>query len=244
MNLKEIMFSFILDSDLQYGKEGKVGPIFGKEDNLDLILENDHDVDFVILAGDLTENGYNGKSFCCYNYGGNTKQLQAFQENYLDPLEQENIVVRLCPGNHDRGRFPYFYQPVFSLLREKYGDIRYRFEYQHFNFICPGIYPNDIPWLEKQLNGDLPNIIFFHYNLEGPFSDWWTEKEKDDFYKTIQDYKIAGILVGHHHISKESSWNDIKTVSAAGNGYARITCDSDRGLISKVEFKKSEIILD
>lgn len=236
------MFSIIHDSDTHYGSRNKVDPRLEKEQNPDRILEHDSDVDLVIITGDLTENGYDGKSFCCYNYGGDQKQLQSFKQNYVEPLEEANIPVKLCPGNHDRGRPPYWYQPVFSYIKDRHvndssAETEYSFDYQHFRFICCGIYPKNLKWLAKQLDQEVPTILFFHYNLEGEWSDWWSDQEKEDFGKTIEGYPIAGILVGHNHISNVSDWNGHRVISSAGPGYTRIDLDPEEGEIVGIKFQ-------
>lgn len=228
------MFTFILDSDIHYGKRENNGPRTSKQRNSEYISE-ELDVDFAIVAGDLTENGYDGKRCCCFKYGGFSNQLKALKEQYIEPIEYVGIPAKLCVGNHDRGRPPYIYQPVFRYVKKRHGDIQYSFDHKNVRFICCGLYPKDTKWLKKQLKSNQANIIYFHYNLEGAWSDWWTEKEKNKFYKTIKGYPIAAILVGHQHSNKQSKWKDIDVIKCAYRGYAKITCDKN-GYIDDVDF--------
>ena len=231
------MFSIIHDSDLHFGRNGNLKARDDKESNRQVIIDNDSDSDFVIVTGDLTENGYDGKQLLCYNYGGFSKQLQMLKEDYVNPLESEGISVKLCIGNHDRGRPPYLYQPVFNYVKERHGEIEYSFDHKGFRFICCGKYPKRLEWLEEQLQENVPTIIFFHYNLEGEWSDFWKEDEKAFFSDVINGYNIVAILVGHHHISDITNWKDYTVISSAGKGYTQIILDPSDGTIYKVIFK-------
>lgn len=219
-------FKFVLDSDMHYGIREGILPREIKENNPEKIA-NMTDIDFAIVAGDLTDNGYDGKGLCCYKWGGSTNQLSELKHNYVNVIEGAGIPVKLCVGNHDRGKPPYWYQPVFDYVAKHNSGIRYTFTYENFLFICCGKYPNRIKWLKKQLVPEVPTIIFFHYNLQGNWSDWWSENQKEDFYQAIKDYNIKGILVGHHHISKISYWEGIRVISAAGPYVAVVECDED-----------------
>ncbi len=93
------------------------------------------------------------------------------------------------------------------------------------HFICLGKYPDKsaIKFLKNDLksNKDSKIVIFFHYNLTGKWSDWWSEKER--FYNVIKDYNIKAILVEHAHISRTSEWKDYLVVSAGSKKIAKCT---------------------
>lgn len=179
-------------------------------------------VDAIICAGDLTDNGTNGGSLCCWNYGGKQDQLTPLKEQFVEPLEQHTNVY-LCMGNHDTYvPWPYITHPVGNYIKKKHGALRYHFDHGIARFICLNIYPDKkgLAYLKENLSKDKSNILFFHYNLTGSFSDWWTKKEKEAFYNTIKDYPIAGIICGHLHISSTSTWRDITVIQGAGSDIA------------------------
>jgi hypothetical protein len=42
-------------------------------------------------------------------------------------------------------------------------------------------------------------ILYFHYSLEGPYSDFWEQEDKDAFARTIEGYNVLAIFHGHEH---------------------------------------------
>jgi hypothetical protein len=98
------------------------------------------------------------------------------------------------------------------------------------NLICLGLYPNKETcdnFLTDELKFVSKKIIFFHFNLEGPFSDWWSDSEKEYFYNTIQPYlgEIICIVVGHCHVTYDHLWKNIRVLSGAGS--LPLICDYD-----------------
>jgi len=231
------MLTFIHDSDLHYGKND-LGPRTIKESHPESIVSSE--AQFVIVTGDLTDNGYDGARIGPIRYGGDVDQITPLLENYVKPIEKSGKEVYLCAGNHDRGKTTLwiFHHPAVKyLIRKRHGGFKYTFRKGDLKFICCGECPKDIMWLKKQLRDqDQPTIIFFHFNLKGPYSDWWTQKQKDAFYNAIKDYKIVAILVGHHHITKVTEWKGIKVIYSASR-YSEITYDPSTGQIVEVKFK-------
>jgi hypothetical protein len=70
-------------------------------------------------------------------------------------------------------------------------------------------------------------FLIFHYNLEGSFSDFWSEDDKQAFLKLANEYKsqILGIMVGHKHQTYQNVWNGFKVFSAAGSELMKIMID-------------------
>jgi len=231
------MLVFIHDSDLHYGKRG-AKPRENKEDHPSTIAASK--AQFVIVTGDLTDNGYDGASCGCINYGGKSDQITPLLENYVHPLEEAGKEVYLCVGNHDRGKKTlgiFRHSPIKHIIRKRHNSVKYTFRKGDLLFICCGECPSDIPWLKRKLkNLDQPTIIFFHFNLEGPYSDWWSKKQKDAFYNAIKDYNILAILVGHHHITKVTTWRGIRVI-ASSNRYSVITYNPFSGLIESIKSK-------
>ncbi len=230
---------FIVDGDPQVGLETENNlPIVRKcKQNMGERLKqhestNGIKMDFVICSGDLTEHGFDAKRILFYQ-NGEHNELEVFKRDYYRNIQKCGIDVYCCAGNHDTYvKWPYVWKPVFKFLQEQYGatyglfkDFNtmglYRFLHQGVVFLCMGIYPKDIEWLKDNLpqNKESPVIIFYHYNTikSEPYSDWWSDKEKDIFYSTIKNHNVLLIINGHLHGSKEDVWNGIKILRGSGD---------------------------
>lgn len=219
-------FIFYCDSDLHFQEDetGNVRIRSDKKDNVNKI-KNDKNSSFVIVAGDMTHNGSDGKKLLCIPISGQQKQLQGYVEQYVTALA--TIPVYECMGNHDNWTyFPYIHKAVEEYIKEKFGSTCYSWKYGKVSFICLGLYPNDegLRYLNNVLDGETPTVLIFHYNLHGPWSDFWTTEEKDRFYNTIKGYKnILLIVTGHIHASEEYIWNGFKVITCGGSGLMKCT---------------------
>lgn len=231
-------FKFVLDSDLHFGSSENNGirpdKMQDRSKIIDLASDPRHQARFVVVPGDLTNNGGDGKyiDFGCYKwyYGGREDQAGAFRKQWVEPLSR-HLPVYFGAGNHDTYvPWPYFHKPIFNYVRKQFGSLRYSFQPEpRVNFICLHIYPDadGIKFLRKEL-ADKPthdHIIFFHYNFRGPLSGWWSQEEKEIFWQTIRDHNIVGLLVGHHHVSEKYEWHGIPVIKAAGSSLALCTYD-------------------
>lgn len=218
------MITFIHDSDLHYNKNSS-----RKKNNVKKILNISPD--FVIVTGDLTDNGYDGSNFLCFNYGGDEDQLTPLKQKYVNVLDYNDIPVYLCDGNHDNGRNKIPYKPVLNYIKKRHGGLNYIFEYNGVYFICCSVYPKNIKWLKKKLNKTkyYPVFIYFHYNLKDKYSDWWSDKAKQKFYNTIKDYKnIKALLEGHFHNTKVYYWNEFLVIRSSGRHFGIIQFDLNK----------------
>lgn len=78
--------------------------------------------------------------------------------------------------------------------------------------MCLGMYPDakDIQYLARDLAAvgrQRPVIIFFHYGLEGPYSNFWKAEEKEALAKAIAGYNILAIFHGHFHVAGHYLWH-------------------------------------
>lgn len=215
--------TFIVDSDIHFEHEIKQY----KSNHVKLITDlcQTEKIDAVICPGDLTNNGWNGANLCGWSYGGDYDQLTPLKEQFVEPLER-HVPVYLCAGNHDYYvPSPYIVHPVLKYICQKHGAQRYSFDINDLHFICLDRYPDSkgICFLKRDLEKHKHKkiIIFFHYNFTGPFSNWWSNKNKEKFYDTIQNYNIIALLVGHHHISKQLEWKGYKVIMAAASSFAK-----------------------
>lgn len=233
------------DTDLHYGYNNP-GPRAIKISHPEKIIATQATV--VVVTGDLTNNGYDGRNinlgFTKIKYGGDDNQVKFLKEYYIDPIEASGKELFLCAGNHDRGKSYinlFRYQPVRKLIRKRHGANTYSFVRQGLRFLIMDEYPRELTWLTNKLrkHPDDPYIIAFHFNLEGPHSNWWSGHNKRHFYRAIKKYNILALLVGHHHISKVSYWKRIRVISS-GEKFALITYDPELKVIVNVSFARTE----
>lgn len=107
-------------------------------------------------------------------------------------------------------------------------------------FFACGIYPNSKtvfldPLIADYVKGDMltgparkdktPVFFFFHYNIQGAFSDWWDDDEKDYFYEVIKDLNVKAIFCGHNHFSEYYEWKKkkIPVYQVGGTQFAKVT---------------------
>jgi DNA repair exonuclease SbcCD nuclease subunit len=249
-------FTFYLDSDIHYGSKNNRNNRFGiRDDKINNIenmlkLNNDEPCSAVIVAGDLTDSGYNGAKFLCWNYGGTENQVGLFQVDYIDPLLRV-IPTYICEGNHDTYvPWPYVAHPVADLIKARHGALNYSFVINGVTFLCCGKYPEKsvLPWLREKLESlrGKPVIVWFHYNLWGPYSDFWTEDEKYEFLKVVNPYKsdIKAILTGHIHESYNEKWEGFTVISGGGEGFMICKYDAKRGVVtSRQQLNTSNVLL-
>ncbi len=185
------------------------------------------DIEAILWAGDLTNDGTKDQFNTCL-------------QSCVTPFEQNNISVFLGHGNHDMiGQSCTNIPAPLKYIKQKYGNVHYMIDFHGLKILCCGLYPEEScsatcwnpmtkTWLVKQLakiGTTAPVVIFFHYNLVGAFSDWWTEQQKNDFYNVIQDYNIKLIITGHLHFTYTHIWKGIKTTCVGGYYFAECNWD-------------------
>ncbi len=241
-------WSIVLSSDLHFGSLKSVSGIDIRKDKKDQVkqiieMKDEHNVQMVISAGDLTEHGVDGKSFFCCRK--NTEdQLNPMIKKWVEPIENAGIDVLLTIGNHDTYTgHPYFYKPVFQYIKKKHNATCYPWIWMKYSgcytytrnnilFISLGVYPKYLKFLRKHLPKDrnYPIIIFYHYNTvdKEAYSDWWNDKEKEQFYQVIKDYNILAIINGHIHATYEKKWKNFTMLNAGGSKLIRMNMENDK----------------
>lgn len=224
--------TFLLDSDLHF----KYGIIEYKSDHVNKIIEqvSKEKIDALICAGDLTNNGWDGSHILCWKYGGEYDQLSPLKEQFVEPLEK-HLPVYLCHGNHDKYvPRPYIHHGVLNYIKKRHGGLMYSFDINDIHFVCLGMYPDKkaLEYLKKDMEKNLDKnvVIFFHFNLVGQYSDWWSDEEKENFYNVIKNYKIVALLVGHIHISKIYNWKGYPVIVSSHRSIAK--CSITNGQIT------------
>lgn len=222
------MFSFYLCGDL-HAKNGKIR--IGK-----VPKKIDPECKFIIAAGDLTDNGQSSSTIT-WNCSKPDDQLDTLIKKFIKPWEK-HMPVYLVAGNHDLWKGNNLNSAVLDYIIDKY-DANFHIDYwkagcysidvESFNFIFLNCYPKNLRFLKKALT-DRPTVLVFHYNLQGPYSDFWSQYEKEAFFNVIKDYNIRLICTGHIHINKKSYWKGIPVVQASKK-LSKITITSDNIIV-------------
>ncbi len=103
-------------------------------------------------------------------------------------------------GNHDLNPD----SPIKDKAKARHGGTDYSWDWDGVHFACLDMYPDagTLEWLHRDLARvprARPIVFFFHYSLEGPYSDFWEEAEKEAFARAIADRNVLAIFHGHEH---------------------------------------------
>jgi predicted phosphodiesterase len=244
------MLKFIIVSDTHYTING-IRP--DKQDNVSKILST-NDIDCVLAVGDLTDVGADGSVDCVQGSCVKTNdELGSLRKNFVDVIDK-HIDVYMCHGNHDTYTIGFWLNicncclsqknyPVTNYIKDYnrrhkidyYHENCYMFKKKNIRFISLGLYPDSsaIQFLKNvKIFSDTifseKIVIFFHFNMEGQYSDWWSDVEKETFYDTIKDLNILCICVGHRHETYSNIyWKNIRVLSGAGVNSLICTYEND-----------------
>lgn len=110
-------------------------------------------------------------------------------------------------GNHDLGPEA----PIKDRARLRHGGIDYSWDWDDLHFVCLDMYPDAATraWLARDLSrvsSGTPLVLFFHYSLEGPYSDYWEQEDKNAFAAAIAGRNVLAIFHGHEHRVGHYMW--------------------------------------
>ena len=158
----------------------------------------------VLICGDMTEHGL-------------PHEWDMFQDAYGTTGTEGKLrfATYIVPGNHDR-------QPIDGTqqcerrVTQRHGGAHYSWNVQDVRFIALGTYPDAeaLAYLKKDLaiaGTKTPIVLFWHYNLTGPWSDSWSDEEKQAFKKTIEGHNIVAIFNGHWHRPGYLPWEGYRS---------------------------------
>lgn len=222
---------FICESDLHFGNWNKIdndGFALPRKNNVELIkkLHSEYNFDFLICNGDMTSHGsYKNNCFCS---SGN--EFGAFIKKYYEPLLSYGIPIKLCIGNHDINRLMYPKNALLNFIKNVHDasydwlyptkSSCYTFIHKNILFICMGLYPKNLSWLQEVLSNNkfMHSIIFYHYNTKQHelMSWWWSNNIKKKFYNIIKNYNVRLIINGHNHNTYIQLWNGIPNLVCGG----------------------------
>jgi len=150
----------------------------------------------VLFTGDLTDSGL-------------AEEFDEF-ERFYGLTGKEGLLrfpVFETIGNHDMGSDT----PVGRRVRARHGGVDYSWDVADVHFLCLDMFPDarTVEWMKQDLVGvgrDRPLVLFFHYSLEGPYSDFWEPQEKDAFASAIEGRNVLAIFHGHEHRAGHYVW--------------------------------------
>lgn len=231
-------FYFLIESDIHASvTDDGEHKIYEHKENPDERFKRIHKkypFDFVLCIGDLTEHGYDGKtgnifeSCISIQQDRNKNELKAFRDLYEKPIEEAGFKLYLCIGNHDmppghKGVGEYVrdkHKTTWPALRSKWYGGNYKFKHKGILFLCLGVYPNDLKWLQDNLpkKGE-PVIIWYHYNtiVGERFADFWSTEAKSRFADVVDGHNVLCVCNGHSHSSKIGLYRNMYTVRGAGH---------------------------
>lgn len=200
------------------------------------ILEEIREDDVVIVPGDLTDKGvgpganplYRYLAFCaCAREEGavpSRNQLRAFRRTVMDPLSERCKDVLVCIGNHDEYTQTWWgHQYPAAYVADRHGGPVYVETCNGVQVLCLSKYPSraNTEWMAAKLASTRgPFCVFFHFNTEGPYSDWWSEADKRRFAQTLREHgdRCAFIAEGHVHRSyADGRWEGFRVVNGSGD---------------------------
>jgi hypothetical protein len=150
----------------------------------------------VLVTGDLTDNG-------------TLEEFAEFEAVYglTGKDGRLRFPVFESIGNHDVNQT----SPIKERARQRHGEIHYSWDWDDLHFVCLDMYPDarTLAWLQAdlaRLPPDRPVIPFFHYSLEGPYSEFWAAEEKEAFGKALLGRNVLAIFHGHEHRVGHYPW--------------------------------------
>jgi hypothetical protein len=150
----------------------------------------------VLFLGDTTDNGH-------------LEEFAEFEAVYgrtgTDGLLRFPVFEAI--GNHDVNST----SPIKERVKARHGGINYAFEWGGVQFLCLDMYPDSATraWMKSTLARqplDRPVIPFFHYSLDGPYSDFWEEADKEAFARDLEGRNVPAIFHGHEHRMGHYLW--------------------------------------
>lgn len=215
------------------------------KEKVDIIAKHAEPGDITLVCGDCTQNGVGNVHSPIYLYGKichcfrssdtpSRNELKVFINDCMNPLEKAcgegNVLA--CPGNHDSHREYWFssMNAVYDYLVKKYGrgaHNTYKKELDHIIIFSLGVYPNAkrLDWFKTQLKQTTkPFVVFWHYNLQGSYSDFWSDKEKENVYDVLNSHRDRCLFIceGHIHATYIREWKGFRVANGAGNAPVEI----------------------
>ncbi len=198
---------------------------FNDLEKLVKIINNDKEIEFIIVGGDITD-------------GGILDEYLIFR--YI--MEQSEIPYFTVIGNHDCLANGY------SIYKEIYGPDDYILTYKN----CKFVFFNDVVW---ELNHNEPEFLWFQDQLMdieddqniftvshiAPWADSFTPLMQYAFTSIIDSSNVMLSIHGHHHdhVYKDyfSDGNDYLVIGSVDKKhYVKITVENNSYSLERIEY--------
>ncbi|WP_421939197.1 PQQ-binding-like beta-propeller repeat protein [Pedobacter sp.] len=201
-----------------------VGSGTGEEDLRRTVVDinQQQDLDFVVITGDITEMGTNDEL--------------KLAKSILADLKKPYYII---PGNHDTG---WSESGGVNFIKE-FGYDKFMFDHKGYRFIAcasgpyvrmsDGHIPRDATvWLEKTLKNtskSKPIIFLNHYPLDNSLDNWYEATDR------LKKYNIQYAICGHGHNNHAYNFEGIQATMGRSNlrakdsigGYNIVTMTKD-----------------
>lgn len=187
-----------------------VGTATGEADLRNTVndINQQHDIDFIVLTGDITEMG--------------TKVEISLAKEILSALKKPWYII---PGNHDTG---WSESGGVDFIRA-FGDDKFTFDHNGYRFIgcasgpyvrmSDGHIPRDaVVWLDKILKKtppQMPVIFVNHYPVDNGLDNWYEAVDR------IKRQNIKYAICGHGHANQGLDFEGIAGTMGRSNLRAR-----------------------
>ena len=189
----------------------------GLEKQVSFINSNANQIDFVIVAGDLTNVGLLSE------YEASKSRLDRLKIPYLTTIGNHDLLI-------DGG----------TIYQRLFGDDTYAFNYKGTKFI---LYNNnnwesssnipDLNWVESELASNTqPNLILLSHVAPND-SDRFTESQISHTRDLVNDYGVQYYLNGHNHNPGEGTFGNATHLtigSSSKNVVVVLTIDPEYGV--------------
>ncbi len=184
-----------------------VGSATGAEDLRRTVrdLNQQKDIDFVVLSGDVTEFG-------------SDEELQLAKQ-ILDSL---HLPLYVIPGNHDSN----WSESGANSFRKVFGGETFFFRHKGYMFMGTASGPNmrmgpgqvpreNIVWMDSVFAAhsdiETPLIYINHYPQDSSLNNWYEVIDR------LKQRNVQLILCGHGHVNKRYDWEGIPGVMGRSN---------------------------
>jgi cytolysin (calcineurin-like family phosphatase) len=101
--------------------------------------------------------------------------------------------------------------PIKAEVVRRHGALVYSWDWEDVHFACLDLHPDaaNLAWLKrdlKRVGRRRPVVVFFHYSLEGPYSDFWETRDKDALARALEGFNVLALFHGHYHGAGHYRW--------------------------------------
>ncbi len=101
--------------------------------------------------------------------------------------------------------------PVPAGVERRHGALAHSWDWDDVHFVCLGLHPDadNLAWFKRDLRRAgrrRPVILFFHYSIAGPYSDFWEPSDKEALARALESVNVLALFHGHFHHAGHYRW--------------------------------------